>query len=289
MTLSTRHRAERVGALGRKLARAISLSRRDPFVTTAPSAQTAVDAVPDSWASRLPPPLSEVHAGGAELFDDPRIHWAFQELGGVMGRTVLDLGPLEGGHSYMAQQAGASAVVGVEANTNAFLKCLVSKELLGLDRCSFLCGDVSEYLSAAAEPFDVCIACGILYHMTNPVQLIDLISQRASQLVMWTHVYSEEALQNAQLAGRLSEPRAETYKGFDYRLCRHSYGLDSRLGGFFGGTASHSNWMPREDLMRALDHFGWRNVTIAFDEPFHQNGPSLALIAERHSGADAGT
>ena len=41
---------------------------------------------------------------------------------GVDGRRVLELGPLEGGHSYMLQRAGAARVLAIEANTRAFLK-----------------------------------------------------------------------------------------------------------------------------------------------------------------------
>jgi hypothetical protein len=270
-----------LAALGRRLLHDLALSRREAFVRVAPDAQSAVDAVPDDWASRLPQPLRDVRAGQVELFDDPRIRWAFERLGGVDDRTVLDLGPLEGGHSYMAHRGGARRVVGVEANRNAFLKCLVVKEVLELERCRFLCGDATQYLTATAESFDVCIACGILYHMVNPIELIDLISQRASRLVMWTHVYSPEALENAQLASRLGSPETVRYGDLEVRLCRHSYGLDNRFAGFFGGVAPYSNWMVREDLMRTLDHFGWRDVEVAFDEPNHQNGPALALVASR--------
>ncbi len=274
-------RARRIAAVGQRLAAGVAISRRPGFATSAPTPQTAIDAVPDRWASRFPASLGELQAGEVPLFEDARIRWGFDRLGGVEGSSVLDLGPLEGAHSYMAQQAGAARVLGVEANRMAFLKCLVTKELLELSRCSFLCGEVIEYLKADTEQFDVCIACGILYHMTNPVQLIDLIAQRCSHLLLWTHVYSDEALQNEQLSARLSDPQHESYKGFEYRVHRHSYGLDSRLSGFFGGTASHSKWMAREDLLRALEHFGWRDIEIAFDEPLHPNGPALALVAER--------
>jgi hypothetical protein len=264
-----------------RIASGVSLSRRESFVTAAPTPQEAIDAVPDSWASRFPPPLSELQAGAAPLFEDPRVYWAFERLGGMDGKTVLDLGPLEGAYSYMAQQAGASRVVGVEANRMAFLKCLVTKELLDLDRCSFLCGEVTQYLKTTKERFDVCIACGILYHMVEPVRLIDLISRSASQIVIWTHVYDEAALSNRNLAGKLGPAQEAEYNGFHHHVHRHSYGLDSRLGGFFGGTEPYSSWLPRADLMRALEHFGWTNVEVAFEDSAHPNGPSLALVAGR--------
>jgi hypothetical protein len=74
----------------------------------------------------------------------------------------------------MVQQAGARYLVGIEANKIAFLKCLLTKEVLQLDRCSLLCGDVLEYLSSCdGDGFDVCVASGILYRMVEPVRLID--------------------------------------------------------------------------------------------------------------------
>jgi hypothetical protein len=169
----------------------------------------------------------------------------------------------------------------VEANRKAFLKCLVTKELLDMRRCSFRCGDVAQYLASTDERFDVCIACGILYHMVEPVELIDLVSRVASRIVIWTHVFDEPALSNRNLTGKLDGPHEVDYGGFVHRVYRHSYGLDSRLGGFFGGTHAHSNWLPREELLRALEHFGWSNIEIAFDEPLHPNGPALALVASR--------
>jgi hypothetical protein len=251
------------------------------FATNAPTPQTAVDAVPDAWASRFPAPLQHVRAGDAPLFEDPRIAWGFDRLGGVEGRTVLELGPLEGGHSYMAQIAGASHVTAVEANDKAYLKCLVVKELFGLDRCSFLCGDALEFLAAGDEKFDLCIASGILYHMVEPVRLIELISSRARRLIMWTHFYDDDALANRRLAKRLGAAQASEHAGFAHRVHRHRYGSDTRLGGFCGGTQPYSHWLPREELLRALAHFGWGDVEIAFEEKSHPNGPALALVATR--------
>lgn len=170
----------------------------------------------------------------------------------------------------------------------AFLKCLVTKELMELDRCSFLCGDVLEYLRAGQEQFDVCIASGVLYHMVEPVRLLDLISKRAAQLIVWTHVYAEEALEHSALANRLGPGEGNIYAGFHHHLFRHSYERDNRFAAFWGGTSPYSNWLSREDLMRALDHFGWSNVQVAFDEPRHVNGPALALVAEHPAGLRPG-
>jgi hypothetical protein len=268
----------------RVLSRTLSALRarpRERFVNSMPSAQTAVDAIDVDWASRFPPPLDDVRAGQSQLFDDPRMKWGFERLGGLDGRTVLELGPLEGAHSYMAHQAGAARIVAVESNKQAFLKCLVVKEVFDLQRCSFLCGDVGEYMSGTSEVFDVCFACGILYHMAEPVKLLDLISQRAGRLLMWTHYYDGAAVAGTPVAKRLGPAEQVDYNGFRHEVHRHRYGITTRMSGFWGGNRPYSNWLPREHLLGALERFGWRDVEIAFEEPDHPHGPALALVAVR--------
>jgi predicted RNA methylase len=268
-------------APGAQRLRSLRYLKAPSFVRSAPSAQAAIDAVPDAWASQFPPSHADLRAGQAALFEDPRISWGFERLGGVEGKTVLELGPLEGAHSYMAQAAGARHVTAVETNRNAFLKCLVVKELLALDRCSFLCGDALAFMTEVVTHYDLCIACGILYHMVEPLGMIDLISQRADRLLMWTHFYDDAARENKRLVKRLGPATEATYNGFSYHVHRHNYGFDARFAGFCGGTRPYSNWLPREDLLRALAHFGWRGVEIAFEDLRHVNGPALALVATK--------
>ena len=82
------------------------------------------------------------------FFDDGRIQFAVGRFGGVQGLSILELGPLESGHPYMLQKAGAREIVAVEANTRAYLKCLIAKEVLGLEAAHFTLGDFEEYLRA---------------------------------------------------------------------------------------------------------------------------------------------
>jgi len=252
-----------------------------PFATGAPSPQAAIDLIPGGWASRLP--LPGVRAGQAELFEDHRVDWAIEALGGVSGARCLELGPLEGGHSYMLERAGASQVVAVEANKDAYLKCLITKELLALQRCTFLCGEAICYLDATGDQFDICWCAGILYHMVEPVRLIDLISRRASRLYMWTHYYDATKLQGGEPKSRPfvnGQVADEVYMGFRHQLHRHEYGAATRLGGFWGGTRPHSNWLTLDGILGALEHFGWSEIQSQVDEG-HPHGPAVNLVATR--------
>jgi hypothetical protein len=268
---------DRIVQAGRRVVRTLRPAPR--FEHRAPSAQTAVDAVGIEWASRLP--LDDVRTGDVELFDDERVNWAFERLGGAQDRSVLELGPLEGAHSAMAQRAGAARVVAVESNRRAYLKCLVVKDLLELDRCQFLCGDAIGYLDTTDDHFDLCMANGILYHMTEPVRMLDLIGRRADRLLLWTHYYDAEAVAEALVARSLDEkPVALEHNGYRYEAHRYDYGVMSRLAGFWGGNEAYSHWLPREHLLGALEHFGWREIEVAFEERT-PHGPALALVATR--------
>jgi hypothetical protein len=228
----------------------------------------------------LPDPVT-ARAGDTALFADDRISLAIEALGGVQGARVLELGPLEGGHSFMLEAAGAT-VVGVEANKDAFLKCLVVKELLPLRRCSFLCGDAIEYLEETTERFDVCVASGILYHMVDPVRLIELVSRHADRLFVSTHYYAAERIAaNDHLRARLDNtPTQAEHGGYPHQLYRYRYGNTSRVRGFYGGTQTFSNWLTRDGLFGALEHFGWGEVKLV-DDGDYLYGPAVSFVAAR--------
>jgi hypothetical protein len=97
------------GGSGEAVAGSSAASILDEYVGMAPSGQSAVDVFAGEWSSRLP--VAGVTAGEIPLFEDERVEWALGHLGNVAGRTVLELGPLEGGHSSMLERAGALAVV----------------------------------------------------------------------------------------------------------------------------------------------------------------------------------
>jgi hypothetical protein len=73
-------RIRHAGSMTQAIASDKAMRRSDKFVTSRPSAQTAIDRVPDNWISKFPPPFSDVHAGEAALFEDPRVEWAFEQL-----------------------------------------------------------------------------------------------------------------------------------------------------------------------------------------------------------------
>ncbi len=257
---------------------------RARYVTSAPSPQNALDILKGEWVSQLPEPFSHLEAGDLALFDDARIHWLVREIGGVEGQTVLDLGPLEGAHAAMLERYGAASVTAIEANTHAYLKCLILKEILGLRRVQFLCGDLVEYLRQPDGPrFDLCVASGVLYHMRNPAEVIALLARRCRDtLFLWTHYYDAELIaRDPWVAHKHRGQAAAEHQGFQHTLYRYEYQEASHTATFCGAGTPYSHWMRRDELLACLEHFGFERLHIGFDEPEHQGGPALAVIARR--------
>lgn len=257
----------------------------DEYVRTPPCPGNAVEIFKGEWLSRLPGDLSELTGGGARLFEDPRIAWFSEQIGGFEDRSVLELGPLEGGHAYMAEKGGAASVFSIESNTRAYLKCLIVKEMLGLDRVTFACGDFIPYLEGNHPRFDVCLASGVLYHMDEPLKVLHRLSQTSDRLFIWTHYYDAERVHAIDRERhRFSDAGELRHEGFSCRGYRREYRELLYDLKFCGGTRGHSIWLPRDAIIDSLKHFGFEEVRIGCEEPDHSNGPAFAVAALRKSG-----
>jgi hypothetical protein len=254
----------------------------ETFVLSAPCAQNMLDMFQSEWASRFPPPFDLLKAGEIPLFQDGRIHWTIQELGGVSGLRILELGPLEGGHSYMLDRAGAASVQAIESNRRAFMKCLVAKEILGMNSVQFQLGDFFPFLNETEEQWDLCVASGVLYHMREPIELLMRIASHCERLFLWTHYYDSKTIETQPVFSRRFGPTAKKkVDGFSYTTHRHYYLEALELDGFCGGNAPFSEWIGKDAILGALRHFGFNNITVVDDTLNHPNGPAFSVLATK--------
>jgi hypothetical protein len=253
----------------------------DHYVRSAPSAQNAVDLFRGEWSSQLPPGVGAT-AGEIALFDDERIRWIINRADGVEGRDVLELGPLEAAHTTMLEAAGAT-VTAVEANSHAFLRCLVVKELIPLRRARFLLGDFVQFMEASDRRHDLVVASGVLYHAQDPLRMLAAIARVADRVGIWTHYYHPVVTAADPHAARLfrTPPFPGTLAGAEVTLHRRDY-LDA-LGnaGFCGGPEESAVWMELDDLVAVLRALGFSRIEATGDEHHHPNGPCVLLYAER--------
>ena len=256
------------------------------FFGLMPGDQNAIDLFAGEWSSQPPANRPDLKAGATPLFDDPRIAWANDRLkesglaGGFQDRAVLELGPLEGAHTYLISRLGAKSVTAIEANGRAYLKCLIAKETFGMPQARFLLGDCLMHLKGTSEHYDVGLACGILYHLTNPVELLHLLSQRCDAIFLWTVFYDPEFVEKNPVPGaKFSEAIAMEHAGFRHTVHRFNYGPSLDWKGFCGGGDVYSYWMEKAEILGALETFGFTDFRTEQHPNVH--GSALMLTARR--------
>jgi len=259
------------------------MSILDEYVTAAPSNQAAVDMFAGEWSSKYPEGCGVVTSPGqAPLFDDPRLEMGNRMYGGFNSRSILELGPLEGGHTYMLQQFGAKEIDSVEANSRAFMKCLITKEIFDLNRANFMLGNFMQYLLTSQKEYDWVVASGVLYHMREPLKLLRLISEHSRRLFLWTHYYDQDLINNSEsMREKFGEIQVVERQGKPFELVKYHYQGALQWKGFCGGPAADATWLTRDSLLRFIKLMGFKQIEILEDTPNHVNGPAILLCAQK--------
>ena len=241
------------------------------FEQRSPADQNAIDIFRGRWAGMIEEVHPGVVSGQMRLFsvEDNRPILAAQNLGYVpgslQGMRVLELGPLEGAHTYQLSGLGAESVLAIEASSEAYLKCLIVKELLGIPRCRFLFGDCTKYLNSTPGPFDMIFCSGILYHMQDPFELIQAISKNTDRVFIYTHYYNSLAPFET-----VRKEYAVVRDNLNLTYYERDYG-DKNSGHFLGGNKPTAAWLSREDIERIFLHFG-------FDLAIHEDNAQFSWI-----------
>ncbi len=261
------------------------IDHNERFLLESPRPENAFTIQSGNWTSRVPG-LPNTQTGNLELFSDDRMNWVLNNFNRKKGATVLELGPLEGAHSFQLEGAGLS-VIAIEANVNAFLRCLIVKNHFDL-KTKYLLGDfgADEYIFPKV---DLIVASGVLYHQQNPLGLLEKISSSSDQLFLWTHVYDDRyELWNSEivkLVGKKFIPKSTetlSFNGLKIRLIPYLYENTLDWDGFTGGLAGGSKWIHRDDLVPLLKSFGYDNVELNFDQVDHPHGPAIGIWASRN-------
>ena len=106
------------------------------------------------------------------------------------GVRCLDVGCHEGFYAVAMARRGMREVRGIDVREASLRKARFVAEALGLRNLVFEERNVEDL--AAAEPFDLCLFLGILYHLENPMLCLRNISRLTRELcVLETQVVDE--------------------------------------------------------------------------------------------------
>jgi SAM-dependent methyltransferase len=106
--------------------------------------------------------------------------------GSLRGKRVLDLGCNAGFWSLCAIEAGCDFVLGVDGREMHVEQAELVFELREVDpsRYRFVQANVLELDLSDEPPFDVVLCLGLLYHVADPLGLLDLAAGRNSDLLV---------------------------------------------------------------------------------------------------------
>lgn len=126
------------------------------------------------------------------------------------------------------------------------------------------------------------VASGVLYHMKEPVRLLELLARHTDRLYIWTHYFDVDQV-NAKdyLKSKFVSEETVQFEGGSAVLHRHEYQTMLQQSNFFGGTEAYSKWMNRDGLFAAIKSFGFTKIEVSFEVPDHPHGPALSLVASR--------
>lgn len=168
----------------------------------------------------------------------------------LVGKKVLELGSFEGANTKQLSDSGAASVLGIEANPEFYTKSLLVKNFFELDRIDFIYGNCVDLLrnhhKIKNKTFDLCFISGILYHMEDPLELIDLASHVSNAVYVWTQVADE------------TFPKAEWQEmkdaqGRSYQSKRNVYTSSQK----WGGVSTGARWLSEESMKMAFTTRGY--------------------------------
>jgi hypothetical protein len=179
-------------------------------------------------------------------------------------RTILELGSLEGGHTFaLAALAGVEHVVAVEGRTENVERARVVQRALGVDNVTFVVGNLETMDMAPLGHFDAIFCTGLLYHLPCPWELLARLAAVSGRIYIWTQC-ADEPVDGHDAGG---------YAGRSY----DEWGRWEPLS----GLSPTSFWPTREELVRMISDAGFPVVHVFGEEQVPRRGPALMLAAAR--------
>ena len=202
----------------------------------------------------------EEYGGNFDAMNDVRIAQFFEIFPNV--ENVIELGSLEGGHSFaLAQNASVKKVLAIEGREHNVGKSKFVKELLNDEKVEFVQSDIEKMDFEQFGAFDAVFCSGLLYHLPKPWELIPKLARISQNIFIWTQI-SEEAK---------AKKMREGWRGKFYRE-----------GGLFdplSGLSRKSFWLSLGSLIGLLTANGYKEVKIIEHNLTHPNGHAVTLAA----------
>src|SRR3954452_11124146 len=132
----------------------------------------------DRRFQQLGPWVTRVAVGGREdggehsFADDVRLTQFWQAF--PSARRILELGALEGGHTFeLARRPGVEQVIAVEGRKANLARARFAQRVLDVPNVVFTEADLETWDPSSFGTYDAIFCCGLLYHLPRPWKLVD--------------------------------------------------------------------------------------------------------------------
>jgi SAM-dependent methyltransferase len=204
----------------------------------------------------------EDYGGNFDAMSDARITQFFEIFPEV--ENVIELGSLEGGHSFaLAQNPTVKRVLAIEGREKNLEKARLVQNILGDKKVEFIQGDIEKLDFRQFGAFDAIFCSGLLYHLPKPWELIPKLAALSPNIFIWTQV-SEEAK---------AKKMREGWRGKIYR--EHGF-LDA-----LSGLSQKSFWLSLGSLISLLTVNGYKEIQIVEHSLVHPSGPAVTLAGTK--------
>ena len=204
----------------------------------------------------------EDYGGNFDAMNDIRIKQFFENFSNV--ENIIELGSLEGGHSFaLAQNPIVKQVLAIEGRESNVEKSKFVKEILNDEKVNFIQADIEKLDFEQFGRFDAVFCSGLLYHLPKPWELIPKLSKISQNIFIWTQI-SEEVKAKIMCEG---------WRGKFYR----EGGLLDPLS----GLSKKSFWLSLGSLIALLTVNGYKEVKIIEHNLAHPNGAAVTLVATK--------
>lgn len=211
------------------------------------------------WVTRFE--IDGVAYGGQfDAMGDVRIDQFFISFPNV--KTVLELGSLEGGHSFaMSRRPTIERITAVEYRSKNIENARFIQGLLSDKKVEFIEANLETAELADLGNFDAVFCSGILYHLSEPWKLIEKCRKVSPRIFIWTQYACEHE----------AKKFSNGYRGKWYR---ESGWLDP-----LSGASKYSFWLSLGSLIDLLTKNDFKNISIIENNLDHPNGCAVTLSA----------
>jgi hypothetical protein len=200
------------------------------------------------------------YGGWFDAMNDIRIRWFSEYF--THARTVLELGSLEGGHTFaLSQRPRVARVLALEARADNIARARFVQALLGINRAEFVEANLESAQLTKYGRFDAILCSGLLYHLPQPWQLLAQFPDISPNLFLSTHYMADDDA-NVTVNG-----------------LRGARWDEGKVLGPLSGLSRKSFWPTLGSLIKLLTINGYKTVHIFENNLDHPNGRVVNLAA----------